>query len=841
MKKKIFWLGGIFGFLLLLILALPFLVDFSYLKPQIKAAVAEHTQADLEFSSAKLTLFPSIGINLKDVVLENRDPDFSGTKTFAVGNLTFKVGLLNLIRGEFRGSILVNQPEIRFIQKQGRNNLAAIAKPENAGSKASAGTADKAPAEPSPDAKEDSAAVDPQASKDKIEALKNKVSITAMEINDALVIFNRDDGTDVKIQGLNVHIYDIGLEQDIKTHIFTDVAVQAAGAQINGPLDFSLTSRITMKEGAFQKLDFNGKLDLSQLNIAAAQNAFTKKSGIPLNLNFEGYAYADNVVLKTMNFQIHNINASMDATIQDFNILNTNLNFKLKTDEISQLADLLPKHKDLLMKGSLGVELKVNGALSEYEKLAIQASVDSQLSGSDFAIRLQTTNLLPPRLNLKIISQNIDIDALLGPFMKEDVAQDKAPVAATPKKDAGSETKKASPASPETTDIPAEEFALTDAQKQMLMGSDAKVSVELNQLVYHDLKLQSFSIDFRLEDLKATLNKFNVAMFGGMIRSSGAVNLEKVPVQYQGKVDLAKVDANRLIEFINKDYANTMTGMMSVNLEVSGQGSTKDTAFNALNGKGNFILHEGRFNSASISQLMGQEVDHYTKDLNPAKKLEENYEKIKARIPAALLGKLNLDQEKNKITAELKKMENISLGDKLNKSRDLKDVKGAITIDKGVINFTTRHEDASGIYDMNQNVKLDGTLNGSHVFTASAALKTQLEKTSQYASLLYDQKKNLVLPFKTAGTIDKPVVKVDFAALRQQFDNNSKNSFDGPLQKKGGSQKEQLLSIGKDKLKAELDKQKDKNKKEADKQKQKATDEGKDKLKEKLKGKIPGF
>jgi hypothetical protein len=350
-------------------------------------------------------------------------------------------------------------------------------------------------------------------------------------------------------------------------------------------------------------------------------------------------------------------------------------------------------------------------------------------------------------------------------------------------------------------------------------------------------------------------------MFGGMISSSGALDLGKFPVHYAGKLTLKNIDISQLIEFIKPEHKQVMSGFVTVALDMESTGTTKENMINSLNGNGQFQLHEGRFNSASIGQLVGQEVEKYTKELQPTQTIDAAYQKIEKAVPKPLLEKLNLGKEKDKLTADWNRISTLPVADRLSRSRDLKDVKGEITIAKGTIQFKSDYRDETGLFQLDQGIKLDGSLTGQHLFVASDSLKADLEKTTQYAALLYDDKKQLALPFSTLGTIAEPKVSLDFAAIRERFESNAKKLIEAEFQKRIGGQKDQLLNAGREKLEQELNKQRGKAQAEVDKRKKEAQDKADqekakaqakadqeekkalDKTKEQLKGKmkIPGF
>ncbi len=297
MKKFVIWLVGIIGLIVVAALVIPFVVDMNQFKPHIKAAVSQNVNADIDFSSARLTILTGLGVRLADVSIKNTDSQFNGTTLFKVDEEIFRAELMPLLKKRFEGEILIKGPEFTIAQKGGKNNLASLAKPKDATS---------APTEP--EVKEEAKPLTQEEIAEReamIEELKKNVVLKALKITEAAFFLKNLDNEKAKapvsITNLDIIAEDIGLERDIKLSISTQTKVQEAGVSIEGPIEYKMTARINTQGSTFEKLTFNGSLSFDKLSINA-MNAFVKKPGIPLNVQLTGNATGNTAQLEKLTF-----------------------------------------------------------------------------------------------------------------------------------------------------------------------------------------------------------------------------------------------------------------------------------------------------------------------------------------------------------------------------------------------------------------------------------------------------------------------------------------------------------------------------------------------------------
>jgi AsmA protein len=113
MKKLLFALAILVGFLVLAGVAIVLLVDVNAHKPRIESTVSDALGMEFRIrGKARLRLFPSAGIALSDVRLRNRDTDLATAKTLRVG-----VKLLPLLNRQVSITELVLERPVIRIEK----------------------------------------------------------------------------------------------------------------------------------------------------------------------------------------------------------------------------------------------------------------------------------------------------------------------------------------------------------------------------------------------------------------------------------------------------------------------------------------------------------------------------------------------------------------------------------------------------------------------------------------------------------------------------------------------------------------------------------------------------
>jgi hypothetical protein len=719
--------------------------------------------------------------------------------------------------------VRIDKPEIVIARKGFKNNLTTLAKPGQ-------------PAAPEPAPVEKPA--DPKAQAELMQMIKESVLLESFTINDAslrLINLGATTAEPVRISDLDLKITNIGLDRDIVTELSTDTAIDEAGAKVSGPITMHVTKRVVMGAGGFERATFDGKLSFDDLAINA-MDAFVKPKGIPLNIAFKGEATPTSLRVDSLQATLHNLEMAAKIDVKDLATLQTAASLSVKNDDLARLGELLPQHKDMLVKATLDVDASIDGPLAQPTGVAGKLALKTKLTGSDLALNVDLKSLEPMRVDAVVASQRLDLGAILKPFMPKDAAPAEKPAPAQP-----------TPA-PQAEE-PAKDFELTADQKKLLKNADAHVRVTMQQFLFEPVKLDGFVLDMRQRDLQARLDEFAVNGFGGEVRAKGLVDLAPSPIAFEQDFQVNGVRAEELMAIVKPEHKDLLIGKLTLQLAATGQGTSRPTLSKTLNGKGHFSLQDAELHTPSVAAKMQQEFDGFVGGLSIVGAADKTFAEVEKLAANPLLKKIpggkapKFDVEKYK--AQYGTFKNVNIADKASVDKGMKNVEGDLEIKDGRIYITSVNPTGSGLFDFKGSVGLDMTLAGGAVFAANDALKGKMLKQSKYASLLFDEKQNLNLKMSLGGLVTEPTVKLDLAALKSNFTAKARTLVEAEVKKAAEAQLKSSLGGGTAAIKEQLkQKQAELKQKAKDEVKKKAAAEaqkkGGDKAKEKLKGLFGG-
>lgn len=808
MKKSTKWILGIVGGLFLLIiiaLAIPFLIDFSYVKPQVQGAVEANLNAKVDFESIRLQIIPGFGLKIKKFQVINTHPDFKDIKMFSVDEVFFQTEFLPMFAKKFVGELVIKEPEIVIARKGLKSNITSITKPSDK-AEIPAEKPDQKTAE-----KKSEGLTDENVKMIKESFLLKRIEIinASLLIKDLASVENKEP---VKITEFNFKVENIGLERDIPVTLSTKAVINQNGIKIDGPISVLLTPKVKVSAKGFEEAVFNGKVDLDQLDINA-MNAFIKPKGTALNLMLKGRATPNTFTMEEFKFNLHTLSMGTVINISDLKSLQTDMKVILRNDNLASLGVLLPQHKNMLMNGSINMAAGVDGPLAEFKKVKADLKMVTKLTGSDLDVGFNLTSLEPINMSLKVNSKRFDVGALVKPFMPPPDAQKKEEAKVPPS---------AAPEAKPGAEPPAKDFELTPEQKILLANSNINVDVSFNEILYDKVKIENLILKLRQKSFVGQLEEFSLKALGGHVLAKGQVNLDASPIGFKGLFDLKSVRTEQILEIVAPEHKELVVGSVNVNMNTEGQGTTKPTLTKTLNGKGQFKFLEGEVHTGSVADLMQKEFNAMVGGISVVGSAENIFKEAEKLADNPLLKKIpgakpfDVAQFKGKYDS----FKNVNITNKATANKSLKDVAGTLEIKNGRIYLSMKNATPEGVYDFAGSVGLDLTLQGKTNFTASETLKAKLLTQSPYASLLFDANKKLDLNMDLGGTAALPTVKLDSAAIKERFSKNAKDLVEKEVKKAAEDQAKNALKGQKGAAAEQLNKKKDEILKDKGKQEQ---------------------
>jgi hypothetical protein len=760
-SKKIWILVPVATAALLLFAAiiLPFLIDLEKFKPQIQSAVSGAVNADLNFQSIRLHAIPKLGVTIKNAEIKNTDSAFNGTTLFKTDELFLATEFWSLLKGKMEGELRVVNPAIEVALKDGSNNLAALARTP---------AGETSPAEPAAPATTTPVATAPSAAT--VSAIRDRVLIKSVTISGASATVKSNGRQLAKVSDLDVAIRNIGLDRDIDISLSTDLKAREAGAVAGGSISAKLTTRIeSAADALFKQIDFTGKLDLTGLALNF-RDALVKKPGQVISMHIKGMASTSNLRVDEMGFDILNIHGSGNLAVNDFKSLKTLFTMNISSPDVSSLGALLPQHEKMLQKASLKLDTKVDGPLADLSAVHAGLSVDSKLTGSDFALNATATSILPAKAAIKVTSEKIDLGALLKPFMpKETVASGKAPAAEVPTGTAAPAAESPAPAMPE------QDLALSEELKATLKPHVIDVDVNLREIVWDRLAIDGLIVKAGFKDLQLALEKFAMQALGGSISADGRLNLATAPVEFKGSFKMDGVSATDAIDVIAPAQKDALAGKLSVALAADARGTTRQTLARSLNAKGSYSISDIKLSGGSLRPLVAESFAGYVSGLTSGKSAEKAFKGIQKFLDSPLGKKLPPDKKPD-VEALKKKVEGVKvirIPDKYAGEKKLASSAGQIEIREGKLRITSDSSSDLGRFKLDAITTVEGDLNGTIGLTLSESETQGLVKQSEYAALLLDKNKTLTLPFKLGGNVLKPKLAIQSGPLTSNFEENA--------------------------------------------------------------------
>ena len=754
MNTKTKWLIGIFGFIFFiffLLLILPFMIDFNKFKPQIQNIFAEKLNAKVNFSSARLTIFSGLGIELKDISIENTDEVFMGAELFKVKDIKFKTELLPLLKGKFIGSIEIKNPEINLMRSAGRNNVTSLIKKQalKNGEHGENKTDKNSPQEEN--------LTEAKTAPNSGNAFADKILIQSFEIKNATIhVYNVSGPSEkeiAKIKNMNLVISNIGIAKDTKISFSTDVDIKDTDATVKGLISLNFIVNTELEGNEWKNSIFNANLSFDNLDINY-KNAFVKKKSIPFHMSFSGMASPKNLVIENFKLDLQSLDSKAKVNINSFDKLNSDINFSLNSQNLSELGEILPQHKDMLLNATLNLKTRIVGALTQPETLDFNIDLKSKLSDSDINLVFDAKSVKPLLGSLKVQSQNLYLSKIIKPFMSKSTDEDKKgsnPKSENPvKNEENTESDSIKSTGSSKKD---EEFSLGDKEKKLLAGSDFYTDINIGKLVYDNVTLNNFVLNSKIKNYTATLNKLSMNLFSGSLATTASADLAVYPVPYSGNMSLNGVKVEEIFKIIKSDSEKSpIEGRADIKMNFNARGMTKPSLSKTLNAKGGFLFNDGTLNTKNLVSLAGQQFNKFVNNSS--------------------FGAFQIDAN------SLKKL---SLSDDNSSKRSLKNQRGDFEIKDGKLLLRNNISSEQGLLKLHADIGIDESLNGNAIYIASNKIKENLLDQSKYAKYLLNEKGEFVLDLALAGTVTNPEVTINTSDLQARLVKNASKDLTNKL------------------------------------------------------------
>ncbi|WP_338635549.1 AsmA family protein [Spirobacillus cienkowskii] len=723
------WIIGIFAFvisIILILIALPFLINFNKFKPQIQNLVSEKINAKIDFTSAELTIFSGLGIELKNVTVTNNDEVFLGTELFKVKNLKFKTDFFALIQRRLVGKIEINNPEINFMRYTNNNNITSLIKKQTK--------------------KENDFYKKEKNIDENISTKDFKKSFIGVAIVKSFIVRNANihayniSGVNERevfnIKNLNLNISNIGISKNTNVELSTNIDAKSEDFFAKGLVTLKLVINTELDGFSWKNSLFNGNLNFDNLDLNF-RDAFVKKKSVPFQLAFSGIGGPFGISLDNFKLNLKSLNTNAKININGFEKLDSDIFVSVTSNNLSDLGDILPQHKKLLINATLDFKARMIGLLTQPESAITNIDLKSKLTNSDINLNFASNSIKPLIGSLKIKSQNLNLNQIIKPFISKNVVIEKKEVLKTP------------PNSniPKTTFN--EEFTITDNDKKYLNGANFNTNISISKMIYDDFELNDFALIAQVKNYNATLNKLSMNIFSGNLNSTANVQLDSSPITFTGNLNLVNAKIENIFKTIKLNTDKSpIEGLVDIKMDFNGKGITRPIISKTLNAKGTFGFQDGVLNTKSLTSLAGQQFNQF--------------------IASSSASALNLDTEA---------LKRLTFREDNNTKRNLKNLKGNFEVKEGKLLIRNHINSDDGMLHLRADVGLDESLHGTADYIASNKVKEQLIAQSRYAKFFFNEKGEFELNIILSGTISDPQVRINTATLQARLASNASREF----------------------------------------------------------------
>lgn len=656
LKKVLIGMGAFLGLLLVSLIVIPLVVNVDQYRPQILQIANERLNGKLDIGKLSLSLWGKIEIDIDGITLT----DTSGNQLVSVKETYAHIALLSFLKGQPRLIFKMDRPDLKIVKdKSGKLNLLNLVKPAP-------------PGQPVTSAPSSEPTSNPNAPAEKGEipmiSLIAAAGVDVELINAQLNFRDLSSGFTQDVKDFNLILQDISMSRPMNVVSFADIKTSVGDTvQIAGPfrLDGVITPQFNGSE--FQKADINLDVGMSDLTIDVG-NTFSKAKGIPFIIKTNISAAANELNIEKLLLNFHNAILELSLRVNDLQNVSPGIDLNLSSNpiDLSSWDKLVPALNAFDLEGRMDLKAKAKGPTSKLEynaqldvidivantpglqaKPKMQVHVDLETNflkkaafnlespGTDLAVLATVKSFTAPVVNVNIDSRGIDLDQLLPP---------PPPTPSAPANSGAGAGKGSESSNSNSASTPASKEPATDVDKsleplrnnQMLRALLASVKVRIGKFKGFKVEADNIAVDFSLKQLLATLERFELGVFGGKVKANAGVDLKPPMPTYNMKLDVSNIDMKTAVASTVESLKNTMFGKLSLGGAGSGRSLNSDKILTNLSLAGNFKIADAEFATidvgAMVAQAINEAVQKLVEKIPPLKdKKVENLNNYKSR------------------------------------------------------------------------------------------------------------------------------------------------------------------------------------------------------------------
>lgn len=615
MKKLLLVIGGI---LVIIIVALVIVVlnvgtIVNKNKDRIVARAESELKRDITIGNIGVTIWGGIGVNVEDFTIAD-DPSFSTEPFVKAKSLQVSVKFMPLLRKEVQVKhITLNEPVIRIIRnEEGMLNAAPPSTPVEA-PKGVPGTASgEIHAAPLAIAlvnisKGDLTYVDRiqgvELELGNIESRVRGVELTKpIDIELEAAIFG--DNQNVKLEGRFgpvgevIDVNAIPLEGKLTV---TDVTVDNLTGALPKlkaaiPPDLKLNGPITAEldlAGTTGALSVNATIDGTAIAVRHGE-LFSKQPGIPLTVTADARYTREKIAVNEATIRFHLLEGRMTGTITQGDAPEVNLSVSTSPVPLSGWEEILPATKPLALKGTAGLDAKINGALAPGRIPEVSGTASIKNAGATLPGMIKPVTDLNSAARFTGTNAQLDNAALTigATTLKANAkVQSYAPLKVT--YTATSDAIHLEDFRPTPPKLRKPEVLRDAKAKGTIEGLKHTGRVESSGGAVANIDYQNMSGNYDIEATTTHLTDFHMQTLDGTIDGAGTVKMiEKTP-SFDITAKVRGVNVVDAFAMIPGSARSLVKGKVDLDLKASGKGNEWSSIQKTVSGDGLAQLFDG--------------------------------------------------------------------------------------------------------------------------------------------------------------------------------------------------------------------------------------------------------
>ncbi|MDX8388070.1 MAG: AsmA family protein [Ghiorsea sp.] len=620
MFKVLKYLTALVVFIILALLALPFFIDVNDYKPEISAAVYDATGRNVDIEHINLSVFPWVGVTLKNVRLQNAQ-GFKQPYMVSVKAIDVQLELVPLFNKDIEVKrFILDTPKIWLEQNLNHTNnwQDLVASKDEASNASPTPTSSSQPTQKNPVKKQ-------VAPSNKTATTQPPIALNAdlLQLHDGVVTWSDASTGEIKLSDIQLDIQDLQLEQPITIDLSAKLGNNPFNLHANvGPLRSldsvnisTLPLLIQLKSQGFNLAPLSPWLP--QLGPAQVEQVGDLSAG-SVNVDISIEQHKNNIILSSGSLELqmkHKTNLSwktdlkhqktlniqeVKLALNDTHVLNLSgkikhiqkqprYEFRLETAKLQRiwLNQFLPELQDLYLTHpepwqsiKLGTLIAGDQDIVDIRDLRLELNDEPIQASGNIALGSA------PDMQLRISANTLHLDPWIP--QSKTVEENQEPANATTQV--------------ETPTVDTAVVVPQPVEPNLTFLKPWYVSLQLNAKSIHAMQLQLDNLRLTLSAEKGVvrLNPLSFEIADGHITENFTLYANQHPATWKESMKMSGVSVMPVLKAV-ADF-DKLSGIAQLTTDLSGKGLLPKSITQSLNGNGHFVFEDGQFKGVDIAK-----------------------------------------------------------------------------------------------------------------------------------------------------------------------------------------------------------------------------------------------